>query len=201
MKVTKILNKATNVNRHILTSIQKFGITTYQIKSKCEPEIRILFNPITEKAKFDEAFRNRTKFANLEIFIKDWINAPIYFGWWNVDRDVAQGSARYICGGAYPNKIADVLFRSKVLQLPLFKNLAMKFLNRRAAIEYSRYEEQPKITTNSVFLYKNNSNYFINRRSFERFFICFYLIQGVNFSGFFFYMGFLFFLRVAVSIK
>lgn len=58
-------------------------------------------------------------------------------------------------------------------------NLVARF-SKNHLTEFNKAEQQPQITTNSVFLYKDNSNYFVNRRGYERLFIAFVLAQGVN---------------------
>jgi hypothetical protein len=159
------------------------SITTSDIKSQIEVSTKPLFNPYLQPEEFKKAFTLQHKNGKIVEWGKQWFYKPIAIGWWNVDRDVDQGSARYNSGGAYPNKISNLFYRSKVLQSPLIMKFAMRFLDRRVDVEGNIAEQQPKITTNSVFIYRDPSNYFINRRAVERLAIAFFLVQGINLSG------------------
>ena len=72
---------------------------------------------------------------------------------------------------------------SKILQNKTIINLYVRLFDKSHFIEYNPAEKQPRITTNSVFLYKDPSNYFVNRRSIERLFLIFFAAQGINFTG------------------
>lgn len=104
-------------------------------------------------------------------------------GWFNHEKDNDLGSARFDTNGAHKNSISNLLFRSKILQSNFIQRFFAKRLTKSNVFELNKAEPQPQITTNSVFLYKDNSSYFINRRSFERLFLAFILAQGVTLVG------------------
>lgn len=166
-----------------LTKIFSCNITTSDIKSQIELSNKPIFNPYTHPEEFNKRFKHQHKNGKYVEWAKEWLTKPIFIGWWNVDRDIDQGSARYNCGGAYPNKLSNVFYRSKMLQSPLVARFAMRFLDRRNEIDVNLAEQQPLISTNSVFVYRDPSNYFINRRGVERLTLAFFLLQGLNFSG------------------
>lgn len=181
MKLQKSL-----VNLKSKASVNKifsYNITTSDVKSQIEVSNKTLFNPYLQPEEFKKAFHHQHKYGKYVEWAKEWCIKPLSIGWWNVDRDVDQGNARYNCGGAYPNKLSNLFYRSKVLQSPLIMRFAMRFLDRRTDVEGNIAEKQPNITTNSVFIYRDPSNYFINRRAVERLAIAFFLVQGINLSG------------------
>ncbi len=201
MKLQKSL-----VNLKSQISVNKIfscSITTSDIKSQVEISNKTLFNPYLQKEEFEKAFTYKHKYGKIVEWSKKWLSKPILIGWWNLNKDIDQGSGRYNCGGAYPNKLSNLFYRSKVLQSPLIMRFAMRFLDRRADVEGNVAEEQPKITSNSVFIYRDPSNYFINRRGVERLALAFFIVQGINLSGIIMYafLGVWFGLIVSSKLK
>jgi hypothetical protein len=185
MKIQKAL-----VNLKSKAKVNKIiscNITTSDIKSQIEVSNKALFNPYLQPEEFEKAFTYKHKNGKYIEWAKKWATKPITIGWWNVDKDIEQGSARFNCGGAYPNKLSNLFYRSKALQSPFIMKLAMRFLDRRTEVEGNVAEQQPKISSNSVFVYRDPSNYFINRRGAERLALAFLIVQGVNLSGLFMY--------------
>ena len=56
----------------------------------------------------------------------------------------------------------------------------MKNFNHRFAMDINKAEEPPKLTTNSIFLYKDSTNTTLTRRGIERLFIFMILTQAFN---------------------
>ncbi len=145
---------------------------------------KLKFNPVTQKKLFDEEFAEKTPFWNKYCKpFNDLGYSGYRIGWFNVDRDSELGAGRWNCNGVYPNKLASVLFRSKILQTKWLMNLYVRLFDRKFVENFNLAEPQPRISTNSVFLYKDNSDYFVNRRGLERLLIFFFLAQGLNFTG------------------
>jgi len=142
------------------------------------------FNPITQEEEWSKEFPNQWgNWGKVHTWLLKWTIVPFYMGWWNQHRDIQAGNARYNCGGAYPNTLAKLFYRSEFLQSNFMLNFAMKRLDKRKTIEFNRAENIPKITSNSVFVYKDPSNWNINRRGVERLFLAFVLAGGLNFTG------------------
>ena len=147
--------------------------------------IKPIHNPYLEPEKFKKLYgENHPHSKYVEPFSK-MIYSGFYIGWFNMDRDTDLETARWDCNGAYPNKIANVLYRSKSLKSKFLTNFFCKRVDSSNSIEYNIAEPQPQITSNSVFIFKDteNANYFINRRSLERLFAVFLIAQGVNLTG------------------
>lgn len=163
------------------TSQQRINVS--QIKSFLETSEKPKYNPVLEEEQFKKEFTKTHKNAKYTSWLSRWAYEGFRIGWFNKDRDTETGTARSNSAAAFPNRLSEVLFRSPVLQNRFIMNLAFRFLDKRNVIEYQVNEPQPRITTNSVFLYKDNSRYFINRRGLERLFILFVLFKGLNFYG------------------
>lgn len=167
--------------RKNLFSIQRANFSNSSIlKNKINNSIKLKFNPYIEKDEFKNTYVE--KHPHYHKFIKpvhDLVFGGFKFGWFSADRDTQNGAGRWNCNGIYPNKLASLLYRSKILQRKSIMNFVAKYSSNHLT-EFNKAEEQPQITTNSVFLYKDNSNYFVNRRGYERLFLAFVLAQGVT---------------------
>lgn len=162
------------------------------------------FNPYTQPEEFFKEYGNKhasfwRKYCKP---FNDLGYSGFRIGWFNTERDSELGAGRWNCNGVYPNKLSNILFRSKTLQTTRVLDLYIRlFGNRRHGLSYNIAEKQPGITTNSVFLYKDTSNFFVNRRGFERLFLSFFLVGGLNFSGVLLYLYIGWFFSVIVSIN
>ncbi len=67
-------------------------------------------------------------------------------------------------------------------------NLFIRFFEHRYAMDINKAEEQPRIATNSIFLYRDPSNYYIQRRSAERYLVFMIFVQAWNFPTALMYM-------------
>ena len=164
---------------------------------------KLKFNPYTEPVKFQEEFGEKHPFYKKYLQpLNDLGYSGFRIGWFNTDRDSELGSGRWNCNGVYPNKLASVLYRSKCLQKVSIMNLYDRLFEKRQIEEFNKAEPQPQFSTNSVFLYKDASNYFVNRRGLERLFLFFFLAQGVNFTGalLYIYIGWFFGLIVSINM-
>ena len=59
-------------------------------------------------------------------------------------------------------------------------NFFLRYFEHRYAMDINKSEEQPRISTNSVFLYRDPSNYYIQRRSAERYLLFMLIVQAWN---------------------
>ena len=109
-----------------------------------------------------------------------WVHAPFQIGLWDLNRDTEQGKYRWNCNGGSQNRIANILFRSKALQKKSIMSFFTYYFDSRYTMEYNKAEEQPKITTNSVFLFRDNSNTIQNRRIAERLALLLIISQAWN---------------------
>lgn len=179
-------------------AFRKFSTKIY---NSTDFKTKLKFNPYTEPEKFQEEFGERHPFYKKYLQpLNDLGYSGFRIGWFNTDRDSEMGSGRWNCNGVYPNKLASVLFRSKSLQKVSIMNLYNRLFDKRYIEEFNKAEPQPQFNTNSVFLYKDASNYFVSRRGLERLFIFFFLAQGVNFTGALLYIYIGWFFALIVSI-
>jgi hypothetical protein len=144
------------------------------------PKYKLATNPDELKKENDYSHPLHVKYLNP---MRKIVYTPFLFGWFNTDRDAHLGNAAWDTNSAFRNSLANVLYRSKVLQNKTIFNLFNRYFDKSRVAEFNKAEPQPQITTNSVFVYKDNSKYFINRRSIERLFLAFILAQGVTLTG------------------
>jgi len=171
------------LKKNISVHFSKSYITTVDIQSKVNSSTKLIVNPYKEPEKYEKEFISDHKNYKYVRPLNQTLNYGFQMGWFNQYRDNELGNARINSGGAYPNKLANLFFRSKVLQNSFIMNFAMKWLDNRVNIEKTVVEKQPLITTNSVFLYKDNNKYFLTRRGLERLSVAFVCALGVNLSG------------------
>jgi len=76
-----------------------------------------------------------------------------------------------------------------------------KFFEHRHVLDVNKAEEQPKITPNSVYLYKDPSNYIIQRRSAERYLVFMLLTQAWTAPAALMYIYLSFYFNVLVNSK
>lgn len=168
-------------------------------KNKFEISSKLKYNPYTQKDQFKAEYQEKHRHYHKYIApFHNILYSGFRIGWFSGDRDSEHDSGRWNCNGTYPNKLASVLQRSTVFQSKWLMNLISKF-DKSTVAEYNQAEIQPQISTNSVFLYKDNSNYFVNRRGYERLFLMFVLAQGVSPSGALMYLGIGVYLALVVS--
>jgi hypothetical protein len=117
-----------------------------------------------------------------------WIFAPFKLGLWSWDRDTEQNRYRWNCNG-YTNSLAKIIYRTEAFQTRWLMKFMMKRFDHRSALEYNRAEEQPRITPNSVFLFKDPSNFIQNRRIAERLALFLIISQAWNVPTFLAYFG------------
>ena len=137
------------------------------------------FNP-KEQANFDKEFK-ATHPSDIKLEkIKIWVKAPLELGLINTDKDTELNRYAWNCNGGYINSIAKVLYRSKVFQNRAVMRFFMKRFDHRFAMEVNKAEEPPKISTNSVFIYKDPTNTTVTRRGMERLFVFMLISQAWN---------------------
>jgi hypothetical protein len=118
-----------------------------------------------------------------------WLFAPLNLGLWSYDRDTEQNRYRWNCHGAYTNSLAKMLYRTEAFQQRWLMRFFMKRFDHRNALEYNKAEEQPRISPNSVFIFKDPSNFIQNRRIAERIALFLIISQAWNVPTFFAYFG------------
>ena len=180
---------------------KNFSTQNNKFHTRVEVSMKGKSNPITQPDEWSKEFTNQWgNWGKVHTWLLKWTITPFYMGWWNQHRDIQAGNARYNCGGAYPNTLAKLFYRSKALQSNFMLNFAMKRLDSRKVIEFNRAENIPKITSNSVFVYKDSSNWTINRRAVERLFVVFVGLGGLNFTGILLYTFIALYFAAIVSL-
>lgn len=164
MLKSKILTKSFSLQKTALKLISNKDI------SMNEPDInfKLKYDPLKDPKKYKKEFLMTHSFEKFTTKFSSWFTAPYYIRMWDTDKDTELGKYQWNCNGSYPNRLANILFRSESLQTKGIMKYFTKRYDTRATLELNKAEEPPKITTNSVFLYKDPSNYLINRRSAER---------------------------------
>lgn len=137
------------------------------------------FNP-REKENFDKEFK-ATHPTDIKLEkIRIWGKAPVDLGLIDTDKDTELGRYAWNSNGGFINSIAKVLYRSKVFQNREVMRFLMRKFDHRYTMEINKAEEPPKISSNSVFIYKDPTNTTITRRSMERFFVFMLISQAWN---------------------
>jgi hypothetical protein len=147
------------------------------------------YDPLKEPEKFEKEFTPKHWLYKYTEGIKLWFMAPFHFKIWHTDKDTELGRYAFNCN-AYANNLSNILLRNKFLQRSSVMNFFILQFDHRFAMDVNKAEEPPKITTNSVFLYKDTTNSVINRRSVERFSVFMMLTMAWNIPSLIMY-GFL----------
>jgi len=157
------------LNRKTLVKALNRGISTkdiidknvvYNIKSKYEYSK----NP----EKFKKEFLNTHWLCKYTDKIVLWWRGPFNLRIWNTDKDPELGRFTWNTN-AYKNNLSNILYRNEKLQTRALMNFMVKRFDHRFTLNLNKAEEPPKITTNSVFLYKDSTYSTVNRRSVEKF--------------------------------
>jgi hypothetical protein len=174
MLKSKALLKNSNIFRTSLRTISNKDITLN------EPDIntKLKYDPIKQPEKFRQEFLPTHYFANFTTSLSSWFLAPFHIRMWDTDKDTELGKFQWNSNGAFPNRLANILLRSESLQTKGIMKYFVKRFDTRASLELNKAEEPPKISTNSVFLFKDPSSYLINRRSAERLAVFLLLTQA-----------------------
>jgi len=137
------------------------------------------FNP-KEQANFDKEYKaTHPTDIKLEKF-RLWGKAPLNLGLIDTNKDTELGRYAWNSNGGYINSIAKVLYRSKVFQSRAVMRFFMRRFDHRFTMEVNKAEEPPKISTNSVFIYKDPTNTTMTRRGMERVFVFMLISQAWN---------------------
>ena len=182
-----------------------FGTSNMSLKNdifanRSNKTVKLKYNYYTQEEEYDKEFIGAHKNHKYTIPFQKFCFKPFELGWFNSYRDTDTGNARYNATAAYPNKLSNVLLRTEFLQSRTIMKLAMKFLDSRGVLYNQVAEPHPNITTNSVFLYSDPSNYINTRRGLERLFLFFILAKGLNFSGVLLYSFIITYLGLYVSL-
>lgn len=168
-------------NIDLLKKFQR-RITSISCKAISNTEIR-QFNPsFNHEMKNDPVVdpKNLEKLEKEYSSHQHWLNkytqapfnlfrAPYHMRIFDEDKDTEFGKYVWNSNGAFPNRLANILYNSPALQSRTIMRFFTKWFDYQHAQEATRAEEQPKITPNSVFLYRDPTNNIVNRRSVERF--------------------------------
>lgn len=116
-----------------------------------------------------------------------WYQAPFRLRIWSTDKDTELGRFSWNSNGALNNTLAKIFSRNEKLQTKEMIEFFINNFDHRQTIDMCRAEEPPKVTPNSVFLYKDTTNSVVNRRGTERFALFMVLTMAWNFSTLFMY--------------
>jgi hypothetical protein len=156
-----------------------------------ESNVKMKYDPADPKnmENFKKEYIPTHWLAQYTMGLFQWINAPFQLGIFNFDRDVEMGRYRWNCNGAYNNSLAKILYRTERLQQRWVMRFLMKRYEHRNVLDYNRAEEQPRVSPNSVFLFKDPSNFIQNRRIAERLAVFLIISQAWNVPTFLAYFG------------
>jgi hypothetical protein len=162
--------KAVNLKKIKSFNIQSIKSITTQDIIRDNPDIsgKPKYDPSKEPEKWDKEYNFKHWLYKYTEGVKLWFMAPFHMKIWNTDKDTELGRFGWNCNG-YSNSLSNILFRSKSLQNSTVLNYFIRHFDHRFAMEVNKAEEPPRISSNSVFLYKDTTNSVINRRSVERF--------------------------------
>lgn len=170
-------------NKSLLNIISK-NITAKDIKvNSISTETHIAHDPTfntKEQANFDKEFKTTHSSEKFLGKIKIWGKAPFDLGLFDTNKDTELGRYAWNTNGGYINSISRILYRSKVFQNRAILRFFMKRFDHRYTMEINKAEEPPKLTSNSIFIYKDSTNSTINRRGLERIFVFMLLTQAWN---------------------
>jgi hypothetical protein len=186
----KTINQNTKSNYSFIKTISK-SITAKDVKlNNTSTSYHIAHDPTfhpEEKENYQkEFFNSHPSDIKLEKF-KIWAKAPYNLGLFDTNRDTELRRFAWNTNG-FMNPIAKILYRSKIFQNQKVMRFFMKFFNHRFAMDINKAEEPPKLTTNSIFLYKDSSNTTLTRRGMERLVVFMVLTQAWNLPAAFFYI-------------
>lgn len=178
----RLLNKNSNFNTPLLRIFNR-TITSKDIKiNNTSTSYHIahdtLFNP-KEQENFANEYQPTHPSDKKLNSIKKWGKAPYDLGIFDETRDTELKRFAWNVNG-YFNSLSSILFRSKYFQNEKVLRFLIKNFNHRSSMEINKAEEPPKLTTNSIFLYKDSTNTTLNRRGIERLFIFMLLTQALN---------------------
>jgi hypothetical protein len=123
----------------------------------------------TQPEKFQKEFLNNNHWlANYTDKLFLWYRAPFNLRIWTGQKDTELGRFTWNTN-ALKNTLSNILFRSERLQNRWLMNFMVKNFDHRFTMSANKVEEPPKISTNSVFLYRDSTYSVVNRRSIERF--------------------------------
>lgn len=174
-----MLSKLRHCQKTSFVNLGKRSITSKDIFSN-EPNITysLKYDPVKQPEQFQKEYMPTHWLAKKTNKWAGWLNSPYRIRMFDTDRDTELGKFQWNSNGAFPNRIANVLFRSESLQTRGLMRYFMKRYDHRFTQELNKSEEQPRITPNSVFLYRDPSNYIINRRAAERLAVFLLLTQA-----------------------
>ena len=186
----KTINKNTKSNNSFIKTINK-NITAKDVKiNNTSTSYDFAHDPTfhpEEKENFRKEYINtHPSDIKLEKF-KIWGKAPYELGLFDENRDPEIKRFAWNSNG-FINPISKILYRSKILQSEKILRFFMKNFNHRFAMDINKAEEPPKLTTNSIFLYKDSTNTTLTRRGMERLVLFMVLVQAFNLPAALFYI-------------
>jgi hypothetical protein len=128
--------------------------TVFNVKGK--------FDPSKNPAEFQKEFGNTHWLAVYLDKVWLWYRAPFRLRIWNTDKDTELGRFSWDTN-AYSNSLSNILYRNEKLQSRSLMNFMVNRLDHRSSLEVNKAEEPPKISPNSVFLYRDSSYKIVNK--------------------------------------
>jgi hypothetical protein len=163
------------ISKSISAKDLKINNISEEIHIKHDPT----FNP-NEQANFDKEY-NATHPTDIKLEkIRIWGKAPFNLGLFDTNRDTELGRYAWNSNGGYINSISKILYRSKILQNKILLNFFSRNFDHRYAMDINIAEEPPKITPNSVYIYRDVSNTTLTRRGVERLAVFMLISQAWN---------------------
>lgn len=172
------LRRTSVCNQQFLKNTFRY-ITTKDINAN-EPDIKysLKYDPIKQPEQYSKEYLPTHWLAKYTSRLAGWVTIPYVIRIFDTDKDTELGKYKWNCNGGFPNRLANILYRSESLQTRAVMRYFVKRYEHRHTLELNKAEEHPKITPNSVYLYRDPSNSIVNKRSAERFTVILLLTQA-----------------------
>lgn len=178
----KLLNRNLRMNSVVTIPIRTITSRDFKVNA-ADYKVRIKYGEFKteqEAENYKKEYLPTHWLSRYTEYFAYWINAPMKLKIFDLDKDTDFGKYQWNCNGGFPNRLANVLFRSKVLQTRGIMRFYIQRFEHRNTMDVNKAEEPPKITPNSVFLFRDNSNYILNRKSAERLAVFLLITQAWN---------------------
>jgi hypothetical protein len=159
----------TKVNKISLIKFIKKNISkTDVIKLNPVVNSKLKYNPAKQPKEFEKEYLDDHWLSAYLDKISIWYRAPFRLGIWSTDKDTEFGRFSWNSNGALNNTLSKILERTKKLQTKTIMKFCINFFEHRNSININRAEEPPKISPNSIFIYRDVTNTHIKRKTYER---------------------------------
>lgn len=175
-----------SVRKLLFKNPTKYISTTEINKQNKHFKNSLKYDPNTQPEEFEKEYLEHHWLSKLKNKVLSVLHIGFITRFFQHDKDAEIGRYSWRSSG-YRNTLANILYRSESLQKRSLMRLYINRFEHRYAIEVNKAEEPPKISPNSVFLYKDPHNRIINKRAFERYSVFLLLSLAWNMPTFLMY--------------